>query len=196
MARRRFPAATLAALALAGCTTAQARHDRAVAELNAAAEDVVAEADAAAAEMRAEEAGMTPAQREERDRAVEAGLRRSLDEDAARCGTAASFSGPPHGEESIVVIRASATPAQIACIQDGYPFALPAAIAEELPEILRNCALAGARLMREQQRESYALILPAEILAARDDAPVEGRIACVTHWARERGLVLTAAEAP
>jgi hypothetical protein len=189
------PILMLAALALAGCATPQERRDRAAAEIEAAAENAVAEMEAVAEDLRAEEANMTPARREERDREIEAGTRSDLDNDAAGCGTAARFSAPPY-LETIVVIRADATPAQIACVQDRYPFALPAAIAEALPGALRNCELAGARLMREQERESYALNLPADIHAVHGGTPVEGRIACLTRWARERGLVLTIAESP
>ena len=72
-------------------------------------------------------------------------------------------------------------------------FALPAAIGEEFPGVARNCELPEARLNRAGR--GYALALPTATYAARDRAPGHGRIACVTHWADERGLTLTLVEA-
>ena len=64
---------------------------------------------------------------------------------------------------------------------------------EEFPEVRTNCRLPGAGLTR--YRTGWRLSLPPEIYAARRSQPTAGRIACVTSWARGRGLALAIAEA-
>jgi hypothetical protein len=58
----------------------------------------------------------------------------------------------------------------------------------EFPEIARNCQLPTATLT--WTGSAWRLALPAETWAARDRSPEAGRIACIHHWARERGLTL------
>jgi len=64
---------------------------------------------------------------------------------------------------------------------------------EEFPEIRENCRLPGAVLTR--YGTGWRLSLPSEIYAAREREPVSVQIACVTSWARGRGLTLAVAEA-
>jgi outer membrane murein-binding lipoprotein Lpp len=186
----------LATLALAGCATPQERRDAEAAEIAAAVESGAADVEAAAEAVRAEVANMSPAEEEAMSRRLDAGLRRDFENVARRCGTAVHIPDGPNVLESIVVIRADATPAQIGCVQDDYPLALPAAIGDELPGVLRNCELPEARLRRGWEGRGYELSLPAEIYAVRDRAPTARRIACLTLWARERGIALTLPEAP
>lgn len=181
-----------AILALTGCATPQ---ERRAAEVAAAAENVVADLAVVVEEMRAEAASMSPAEQDAMGRRLDAGIRRDFHNSAARCGTAIRLTDAPNVMDSIVIIRADATPAQVDCVQLDIPFALPAAIGDEFPDIVRNCELLEARLMQNADGEGYVLALPREIHAARDRAPAQGRIACVIHWARERGLALTLAEA-
>jgi hypothetical protein len=64
---------------------------------------------------------------------------------------------------------------------------------EEFPEVRNNCRLPEAALSR--YGTGWRLSLPSEIYAARKGESVAVRIACVTHWARERGLTLAIVEA-
>jgi hypothetical protein len=64
---------------------------------------------------------------------------------------------------------------------------------DEFPEVRTNCQLPGAALSR--QSRAWRLSLPSEIYAARGSQPTAGRIACVTDWARERGLTLVIEQA-
>ena len=64
---------------------------------------------------------------------------------------------------------------------------------EECPEVRTNCRLPDAALTR--YGTGWHLILPSEIYAARKSQSVAGRIACVTNWARGRGLTLAIADA-
>jgi hypothetical protein len=64
---------------------------------------------------------------------------------------------------------------------------------EEFPEVRTNCRLPGTTLTRHPT--GWRLALPPETYAARNSQPAAGRIACVTDWARGRGLTLTIAEA-
>ncbi len=64
---------------------------------------------------------------------------------------------------------------------------------EEFPEIRTNCQLHGASLGR--YGKGWRLSLPSETWAARKSEPVAIRIACVTDWARGRGLALAVVEA-
>jgi len=68
-----------------------------------------------------------------------------------------------------------------------------AAEEEANAELLVNCELTGATLTGSPRR--YRLALPTAAYAARDQAPIAGRIACMTHWAREHGVTLTIVEA-
>ena len=64
---------------------------------------------------------------------------------------------------------------------------------DEFPEVRANCQLPGAILTRHGA--GWRLILPPEIYAARDREPAVVNIACVTNWARGRGLTLTIVKA-
>jgi hypothetical protein len=64
---------------------------------------------------------------------------------------------------------------------------------QEFPEVRTNCRLPGAALTR--YGTGWRLTLPSAIYAARNSQPTAGRIACVTTWARGRGLTLAIAEA-
>jgi hypothetical protein len=64
---------------------------------------------------------------------------------------------------------------------------------EEFPEVRTNCRLPSADLIR--YGKGWRLSLPAKTYAARKSEPVAVRIACVTDWARGRGLTLVVAEA-
>ena len=64
---------------------------------------------------------------------------------------------------------------------------------EEFAEVRSNCRLPGAALSR--YRTGWLLSLPSETYAARKSQPVAAGIACVTNWARGRGLTLAIAEA-
>jgi hypothetical protein len=64
---------------------------------------------------------------------------------------------------------------------------------EEFPAVRTNCRLHGATLTRLP--DGWRLGLPSATYAARESQPAAGRIACVTHWARGRGLALTIVEA-
>jgi hypothetical protein len=64
---------------------------------------------------------------------------------------------------------------------------------EEFPEVRTNCRLPGAALAR--RGTSWRLILPPEIYAAREREPAVVNIACVTNWARGRGLTLAIVKA-
>jgi hypothetical protein len=66
-------------------------------------------------------------------------------------------------------------------------------VAEEFVEAARNCELSQARLVRAG--EGYNLGLPPALYAGRNRAPNEGRVNCLIHWGRERGLNLTIVEA-
>lgn len=59
---------------------------------------------------------------------------------------------------------------------------------EEFPAVRTDCGLPGAALTRHDT--GWRLGLPPEIFAARQRQPTAGRIACVTNWARGRGLNL------
>jgi hypothetical protein len=63
---------------------------------------------------------------------------------------------------------------------------------EEFPEVRTNCRLPGAALTR--YGSGWRLSLPPQVYAARKSESVAIPIACVTGWARERGLALTVAE--
>jgi hypothetical protein len=64
---------------------------------------------------------------------------------------------------------------------------------DEFPEVRTNCRLPGAILTRHGT--GWRLILPSQIYAARKSEPVAVRIACVTNWARGRGLTLAITKA-
>jgi hypothetical protein len=64
---------------------------------------------------------------------------------------------------------------------------------EEFPEVRTNCRMPDADLTR--YGKGWRLTLPSKIYAARESQPVAIRIACVTNWARGRGLTLVIAEA-
>ena len=68
-----------------------------------------------------------------------------------------------------------------------------AAAEEANAELLTNCELTGVTLTSTRSR--YRLALPPEMYAAREQAPTAGRIACMTHWAREHGVTLAIVEA-
>ena len=62
---------------------------------------------------------------------------------------------------------------------------------QEFPEVARNCELPEAFLQQfTDEGRRMRLLLPAEIYSRRDKPPVQGRIACVLHWASERELKL------
>jgi hypothetical protein len=67
-------------------------------------------------------------------------------------------------------------------------------IENEFRDVSRNCQLPGANLSWAANG-SATLNLPADVSAARDRPPASTRIACITHWAHERGLRLTVADA-
>ena len=64
---------------------------------------------------------------------------------------------------------------------------------EEFPEVRTNCRLPGATLTR--YRAGWRLSLPSPTYVARKSQAVAVRIACVTNWARARGLTLAIVEA-
>ena len=67
----------------------------------------------------------------------------------------------------------------------------------ELEEVARNCELPEAKLIGiSDQPGRYWLAIPAEAYARRNEPPVQGRIACVSHWAREGGLRITVTVTP
>lgn len=68
-----------------------------------------------------------------------------------------------------------------------------AANEEANAELLTNCELTEATLTSTRTR--YRLALPPALYAAREQAPTAGRIACMTHWAREHRVTLTIVEA-
>ena len=70
------------------------------------------------------------------------------------------------------------------------------AAADEFPAVARNCGLPEAVLAQfTGSALRGALLLPPELYARRGEQPVAGRIACIDHWAHERGLRLFASEA-
>ena len=63
----------------------------------------------------------------------------------------------------------------------------------EFVEVRTRCRLPGATLTRHGA--IWRLGLPPEIYAARERSPTSVRLACVTSWARHRGVTLSIAEA-
>jgi hypothetical protein len=62
---------------------------------------------------------------------------------------------------------------------------------QEFPEVARNCELPEAFLQQfTDEGRKMRLLLPAAIWARRDEPAMQGRIACIHHWADERGLQL------
>ena len=64
---------------------------------------------------------------------------------------------------------------------------------DEFAEVRTNCQLPEAILTRHGR--GWRLILPSEVYAARDREPAVVRIACITNWARGRGLTFTIVKA-
>lgn len=63
----------------------------------------------------------------------------------------------------------------------------------EFPEVARNCEVPGARLAAGeagQPAEFRWLIVPRAVHARRARQPENGRISCLLHWGRERGLLM------
>jgi hypothetical protein len=62
---------------------------------------------------------------------------------------------------------------------------------EEFRLVSRNCELPDALLIRSaDERREFLLMVSHDIFARRNEAPIGGRIACVAHWADERGFQL------
>jgi hypothetical protein len=62
---------------------------------------------------------------------------------------------------------------------------------EEFPEVAMNCELPEAALARfTDEGRNVRLLLPRATYRRRGEPAVAGRIACIEHWARERGLRL------
>jgi hypothetical protein len=69
-------------------------------------------------------------------------------------------------------------------------------IESEFAEVARNCELPDAKLIGiSDQPNRYWLALSAETYSRRDEPVVQGRIACIKHWARERGVQIMATQA-
>lgn len=92
---------------------------------------------------------------------------------------------------ALLIMAAFAT--TTACQTSEERLIAAAANEEANAELLANCELAGATLTN--RGNNYRLALPPAIYAARAQAPHAGRIACLTHWAREHSVPLTVVEA-
>jgi hypothetical protein len=66
---------------------------------------------------------MSPEERREFSQKVEGNVVAEMQANAARCGTALEFTNEARFADRTVLINSSATPEQIACVQQQYPFA-------------------------------------------------------------------------
>ncbi|MFD1611215.1 hypothetical protein ACFSCW_05300 [Sphingomonas tabacisoli] len=84
-----------------------------------AAKDLVDSTDALVDET---EAKMSPAEKRDFDRKVEASANAEMQAKAQKCGTELTFTTEPKIEERHVYVKAGATPEQMACIRAELPF--------------------------------------------------------------------------
>lgn len=64
---------------------------------------------------------------------------------------------------------------------------------EEFPEVSANCGLRGTLLERDRSDKRLLRLVFRQRYNARLQAARDGSLACVEHWARERGWRVTTA---
>jgi hypothetical protein len=75
-----------------------------------------------------------------------------------------------------------------ACASDGWK-----QLREEFPEVRANCGLRGTLLQRDATDKRLLRLVFRQRYNARLQASRDGSLACVEHWARERGWRVTTA---
>jgi hypothetical protein len=78
--------------------------------------------------------------------------------------------------------------AMSACASNGWK-----QLQEEFPEVSANCGLRGTLLERDRHDKRLLRLVFRQRYNARLQASRDGSLACVEHWARERGWRVTTA---